>query len=601
MKSSVFYTLIFLIFIFSTIKLKAQVYDDFYGAGHTTGVNSSSSDTTQVNDNPETTLSGTGYMPNDAEASRFLSQATMGHNYDDIEYVKAIGIEAWIDEQLGLTPDSTFLQYYDNYFPIAQVVNSSQSTSSETISFPFHHYILKKDDKLRQKMAFALSQILVVSINNSTLKGRPRGISDYYDILHTNCYGNYRDILQQVTKHPIMAHYLSYWQNSKIDYGLNTRPDENYAREVMQLFSIGLVELNLDGTQKLDGDGNIIPTYTYNDIEELSKVFTGLSAGARKIPTDDPHFFLGTGGTDLTHDLAMYSYYHDITEKRMLDGTILPAGRTGFEDIEDAIDFLFNHPNVGPFISYRLIQQFVKSNPSPAYIARVATVFNNNGKGVRGDLGAVLKAILMDDEARDCDAWLNDNESGKLIQPVERWTKIAKAFDYTTDSGIFWIYGRTSASLKQRLLGSPTVFNFFTPFYAEEKVVSINGLVSPEFQIVDENTAIQYINEVENKLNSGKFFNDFYRVDDGTGNYVEQGQYLDFSDELTILQNDGVAALLDHLGILLCRGQLSSQTKATIENALNQYRATINGYTDEETVEDAIMFMVVSPDFMILK
>ncbi len=376
------------------------------------------------------------------------------------------------------------------------------------MSFVFYDFVLKQPDVLRQKVAFALSQIFVISAyHGSTIQNENYSNLAYYDFLYQGAFGNYKDILADITFSVPMGWYLSHFMNQKADVVEKTYPDENYAREIMQLFSIGLHQLKPDGTPVKDGTGNNVPTYDIDNIAEIAKIFTGLAASENEDGTPNDNFFKNWN-INQSAPMKMFDYYHSKGEKNILPGVTIPAGQSGLEDINQTLDALFNHPNVGPFISIRLIQNLVKSNPTPAYVNRVATVFNNNGAGVRGDLKAVVAAILLDPEARDCE-WIDHPSNGKLIQPVERFTTLFKGFDIGTPSGKMWfddfrdIYNETG----QSFFASPSVFNFFSPFYAEDEFVAPQNLVSPEFQILNSVTAIAYINEMEDAIKERPFRN----------------------------------------------------------------------------------------------
>jgi len=409
--------------------IHSQTYSDHFGTGNTIGVTVTSSSESN-SDQSTHTLNGTGYFPDLAGASRFLAQSSLGANYEEIEYVSTIGIESWIEEQMNME----FVPYLQKYKDLYQEILDHISTihtdpeifkSREFLSFAFYTAALTDDDVLRNKAAFSLLQIFVVANTNNRVNRRGYGQSSYYDILYDGAFGNFRDLLDNVTLHPMMGYYLSHFNNIKGNPELGTLPDENYAREIMQLFTIGLYELNIDGTYKLDENGDLIPTYDITDIQELAKVFTGLSGGAwdiEEFPASEGvpvQPLRALARYDMTVPMVMYEEFHETGPKVMIDGTVLPTNQPGMKDIQDALDVLFNHPNVGPFIALRLIQHLVKSNPSPQYIERVATAFNNNGEGVRGDMRAVFRAVLLDPEARDC-SWLDDAKNGRLRQPIER-------------------------------------------------------------------------------------------------------------------------------------------------------------------------------------
>ena len=559
----------------------AQVYDDFIGTGQQTGVKVSSSPNVHP-DSSAHTISGTTLIPDMVGASRFLSQATLGTNYEQIENLSEIGIDAWMSQQFSMTP-SSFVERYDSIYAIVLEEIQREDHRNEYGSFVFYDFVFNDSDYLRQKVAFALSQIFVIS-RTGDLNNQAGVVMSYHDILYQNAFGNYRDLLGEVTYSLSMSIYLSYLNNRRADIINNTFPDENYAREIMQLFSIGLDKLNLDGTAKLDSEGNTIPTYTIENIEELAKVFTGL-------------VFTGDPSAPLTMDESL----HSIGSKNIFDDVLIPAGQPGLQDIEDALDELFNHPNVGPFIGLRLIQQLVKSNPTPAYVRRVAMIFNDNGKGVRGDLQAVVKAVLLDPEARNCE-WIDHPENGKLIQPLERLITLYKAFDVDSPTGRLWFDDTRADELNQSFQNAPSVFNFYSPFYAEDNVIAPQGLLSPEFQILNSITSIEYLNLIEDAIKKAPFDNRTRPI--VGGRFVTDPDnipFLDFSDEIALYQAEGIPALLERLDLLICRGQLSQRVKNIIEETIQQNIENVNNYDVTNIIHDALYYIFMSPDYMIQK
>ena len=427
-------------------------------------------------------------------------------------------------------------------------------------------------DQLRQRVAFALSEILVVS-HLGALNQAPYSVADYYDVLARNAFGNYRQLMDEVTLHPAMGVYLSMLGNEKPNPALNIRPDENYARELMQLFSIGLIELNNDGSAKLDAQNQPIPTYTQAIIEGFAHVFTGWNyAGARS--------FNGARRTDANQTIPMQLYpdFHDTGEKALLNGAVLPAGQTGEQDLSDALDNVFNHPNVGPFFAIRLIQRLVTSNPSPGYVNRVANIFNDNGAGVRGDMGAVVRAILMDDEARpDMPMELD----GKVKEPILRLTQLWRAYDAASSSGrypfiaVYIVFG-------QGPLQSESVFNFFSPFYAPPGEIRDNNLVAPELEI-----ATEYLNTY---VTNYMFFQAFVNNSENT-NAGDDDVLIDISEEITIATDiDGLIGLVSEK---LLGGEISDTLRTEIAGML----ALIPETDAAVRAAEAIYFIVTSPEY----
>ena len=594
------YTLLTLL-IFLNISF-AQVYDDHLGAGNVIGVKVSSSGQEQ-NDSSAYAISGTQIKPDLVGASRFLAQATLGASYEEIENLTVIGIDAWLDDQFSL-PSNSFAQKYDEMYAEILGMISEDNHLDRYGSFVFYDMMINEPDVLRQKVAFALSQIFVISpYHGSTLSGETHYNMTYYDFLYKGAFGNYEDILRNITLSYTMGSYLSHFMNQKADIIEKTYPDENFAREIMQLFSIGLNELNQDGTPKLDSEGNPIPTYNIGHITEMAKIFTGLGVGEKADGVTNDNFFR-TWDFNGRAPMIMFEEFHSKGEKNILPGVTIPAGQSGMQDIEQTLDILFNHPNVAPFMAKRLIQHMVKSNPSAAYVNRISTVFNNNGEGVRGDIKAIIKAILLDPEARDCD-WIDDVNNGKLIQPLERFTTLFKAFDISTPSGRVWFndFSEWYEETSQSFYSSPSVFNFFSPFFAEDEIVAPKDMVSPEFQILNSVTAIAYINEMENAIKVRPFRNNTAVNDTGRwlASNEEDEPLLDFTDELAIYNNEGVNALLDRLNLILCRGQLSEATQNIIADAIVANADNSNSYDAQAALNDALYFIMMCPNYLIQK
>lgn len=408
-------------------------------------------------------------LDSDFEAIRFLQRATFGPRLDDISELSKSGYAEWIETQLQMP--ATFM------LPLTR--QRTEPRWLEHINSWFKLSV-NAQDQLRQRVAYALSQFFVVS-GNGELGGHPAALSNYYDILLAHSFGNFRDLLEQVTLSPVMGNYLSMKGNQKPDTENNIRPDENYARELLQLFSIGLVQLNPNGVVQTDADGIPVPTYDQETVEGFAHVFTGWHF-------KDVDNWNYPQNEDWFSPMQAYEEHHDKGAKTLLNGVQLPAGQSAEKDMKDALDNIFNHPNVGPFFSRHLIMQLVTSNPSPAYIKRVTSVFNADTNGVRGNIAAVVTAILTDNEGLD--GYTADAENfGKLREPVVRLVSLWRAFEGKPDHSQFdyaWIAER----LAQAPIQSPSVFNFFSADFSQSGHIRDRGLLSPEFQIHTESTMI---------------------------------------------------------------------------------------------------------------
>lgn len=483
-------------------------------------------------------------------ASRFLGQATFGPTTTLIDEVVSMGIPSWIDNEFN-KPISQIKPLMANY-TLTPLYHLHRPNALWEI-------MMQNSDQLRQKVTYALSEIFVVSDAHAFVY--PLGLAAYHDLLARNAFGNYRQLLKEVALSPAMGVYLSHLRNRKANATTGSRPDENFAREIMQLFSIGLYKLNLDGTFQMAG-GIPIPTYDIAEITNFARVFTGLTYGtASGAPTS---FDYSTINWDVP--MFMWQDQHDTAAKTVLiyPGSVhnLPAGRPGMQDIESAIDNLFNHPNVGPFMAHRLIQRFTVSNPTPAYVARVASVFNNNGSGVRGDMKAVIKAILVDEEARDL-KYFYDEGQGKLREPYLRVTQIArafKAFTSSTKTQLKWenLY-YLSDTLGQEPFRSPTVFNFFLPEHQPAGPILDAGLVGPEFQIL-------------NAVYLPKTHNYIRRMTEIAVSVSGSVVKLNLADQIALAGNP--EALVNDIDLFLTAGTMSPATKAILINAVSRIPST---------------------------
>lgn len=509
----------------------------------------------------------------EAQAVRFLTQSTFGPTEEAITEVMTRGIEGWIDWQMTV-PASHKVPFIEDRYAKDLSVNRNHRQEI------WWENVVTGPDELRQRMAFALSQIFVISDNSGVLGNEILGVSAYYDMLVDNAFGNFRDLLEDVSLSPAMGRYLSHLKNEKPDPVRGVFPDENFAREVMQLFSIGLVQLYEDGTLKRDHNGQPINTYGQEEISGIAHVFTGWSYHNPEGPVN-----WRWGPRIYTEPMMAYPDYHDTGPKRILDGVILPAGQTAEEDLAALLDQLHNHPNTPAFISKLLIQRFVTSNPSPGYVYRVAEAFRDNGEGVRGDLGAVLKAIFLDYEARSPEVTTNLT-FGKQREPLVRAVHMFRTFKAASETGE-WRYWNPENDHSQACLRAPSVFNFFEPAYSQPGMINANGLLSPEFQITTETTVVLHANWMERYFWRGSGWGETALVPD-----------LSVEEALT----DTPEALLDHIDRLLHYGQMPAEMRSDILTAMQGVVYNNDAArTRIERTRSALMLAATSPDFVIQK
>lgn len=518
------------------------------------------------------------------EASRFLSQATFGATDADIANLRSSTYSAWLDAQIAM-PTVSHLAHMDDRLREIQAVNPKETVNGNQFYETVYQQAATGQDQLRQRVKLALSEIFVTSFAKDT--ENPRGLASYYDMLGRDAFGNFRTLLTDVTYHPAMGIYLSYMGNQKEDSKTGRSPDQNYAREIMQLMTIGLYQLNTDGTPKTDLFGNTIPTYSADDILGLSKVFTGLSWYSTA-PTSSTFWGNSKDTEAYTKPMTAYDAYHSTSAKAFL-GTTIPASATPDTngDVKVALDTLFNNPNVGPFISKQLIQHLVTSNPSAAYVGRVAAVFNNNGSGVRGDMAAVIKAILLDNDARSTST---DPTYGKLREPFVRVANWMRSFGVTSQSGN-WLTG-ANLQLGEAPLASPTVFNFFRPGYVPPNtVLASKNKVGPVFEISDEGTIATYVNFMQSVINYGVGF----VPPGGSGLDIKSA----YTNEVALADNP--TALVDRIDLLLA-AQMSTTLKAKIVAAVSDISIPTSGTAINTAklnrVRLALLLSMASPEYL---
>jgi uncharacterized protein (DUF1800 family) len=506
-----------------------------------------------------------------AEVARFLAQATLGANKSELLALQQTTYAQWIDAQFALPPSQT---HYD--WLIAKGYNAdTQIFSYSGLDNTIWRKLIGGTDSLRQRVTLALSEICVVSTVGVNSSWRQFAVANYLDILEANAFGNYRTLLDQISLSPTMGVYLTFAGNTKSNPVTGSQPDENYAREVMQLFTIGLVQLNSDGTPKLT-NGLATDTYTQDDVSQLARVFTGWDMDGSGLSKPYPPDIM-------RRPLTQVSSRYETGAKTFL-GVTIPAGTSADAGLKIALDTLFNHPNLPPFVSKQLIQRLVTSNPGAAYVGRVSAIFSNNGAGVRGDMKAVVKAILLDVEARDT-ANVSSQTFGKVREPVVRFLNWARAFGASSATDV-WAVGDLSdpaTKLGQSPMHSPTVFNFFRPgFVPAGSPIADAALLSPEFQITTESSVAGYVNFMQKAIS-------------GSGIGDVKASY----SELLLLVDD-IPALLAELNLVLAANQIPAAMLTMMQTAL----ATIAVITDAgklNRIYAAVTLVMATPAYIVQK
>jgi uncharacterized protein (DUF1800 family) len=550
-------------------------------------------------------------VDNDEDAARFLHHAAFGASDTDIASVRQKGYAGWLEDQLNMPMGQSKWDWLvsQGYMTLT---DRQFFFFNDLCQFPVWRDLMSAPDMVRQRWALALSELFVISVPSigGSLNWPGFAGAHFWDTLAYHGFSNFRTLLEAVTLHPAMGAFLNTRGNQKEDPASGRVPDENYAREVMQLFTIGLHDLNLDGTPRLNANGQPTDSYGQSDVTNLARVFTGYdldfrglgSVGNSPVPPyysiQDPRY--------LQRPMQFIAERHSTLEKRFL-GVHIPAGTPGPEALRIALDTLFNHPNTGPFFARQMIQRLVASHPDPDYVARVAAKFNDNGAGVRGDLKAVLRAILLDKAARG-PAGLYSRTFGKLREPIMRIANWARAFKVRSLAST-WKFNvgnwDTEADLQQYPLAAPSVFNFFRPGYVPPSTeMATQGATAPEFQLVSESSVSAYINYLQNIVYQGAWI----------GNPAEAGfprdnlgvTYMpdivpDYSAEFALVGN--TLLLVQRLNILLAGGQLSPATQDFIVNALriDRIRADSPDEFKRIHVARAILFVMASAEYLIQK
>ncbi|MEO7189173.1 MAG: DUF1800 family protein [Sphingomicrobium sp.] len=499
------------------------------------------------------------------QASRFLSQAAIGYSKADVLNLSDSGINRWLDGQFTVLRTQKFWDFLvANGYDAATNINTVNGFDPMVWS-----QLMGSGDLLRQRVGFALLDQWVVAVDGFGGSWRPFAMAAYLDVLWDNAFGNYRDLMEGVSTNAAMGLYLTFLGNTKSNPATGSIPDENYARELMQLFTIGLVMLNMDGTPVMSG-GVPVPSYSQADVSQAARVWTGYTHATSDNSTP----------ARMRQPMAVVESRHETGATTFL-GIAIPAGADTATARKQALDGLFAHQNVPPFVSRQLIQHLVTSNPSPGYVGRVAAVFANNGGGVRGDMKAVIRAILTDTEARD-DSQANSTTFGKVREPVVRLVQWAKAFEVTSPTQA-WPFGNTTSTanrLGQSPGRAPSVFNWFRPGYAPAGLAS-SDMVGPEFQIINEPSVVAYVNYMQGVIANG--------AGEAKPNYAALIEIAPDSQKL-----------LDELNLVLAANQIGAGTIAQMKTALDTIAATTAAGASSR-IYAAILLVMASPEYLVLR
>jgi len=555
------------------------------------------------------------------DAARLLQQGTWGVTLAEINRVAGISADAWLNEQFAI-PATSYTAYAQQNINAnklgANGCDSPDSGCPWQVNFPmFYKQAFEGTDQLRQRVANALLELVVISIANNRVQDAGTGMANYLDMLGTHAFGNYRNLLKSVTLHPAMGVYLDMLASSL------EQPNENFARENLQLFSIGTVMLNDDGSAQQDGLGNAIPTYGEDVIKGFAKAFTGWHFAdqdmtkswkfywpdenwtvpmkpwtARRCPQDG-HWPAGNTAVwcDINNAAKSYPPPHDTGTKKLLQYAgapyaNLPAGQTPETDVDNAVDNIFNHPNVGPFVVKQLIQRLVTSNPTPSYVQRVARVFNNNGANVRGDMRAVVRAILLDNEARSTTIAAGST-FGKLREPVHKLLQLHRAFNAQSSSHYYSIWDLSDAEeLGQAPMRAPSVFNYFGAAFSPSGPLGQAGLVGPEFEITTTSAVAGFSDFTKWAVYGG--FGQYYS-DQTLWIKPNYDRYLVGAGALA----DNPQAMVDELDLLLTAGNLKAQFKSDLVAALNKVIRGLSADQRSDRLRIALWQIIHSAEYAV--
>jgi uncharacterized protein (DUF1800 family) len=548
------------------------------------------------------TLSGAGKAASDEEAARFLLQAQFSASDAEIATLRSTSFAAWLNTQFAAPQGPTGWDWLEaRGYGVVDANNFFFNTYPA--DYMVWNQLMTAPDAMRKRVALALSEIFVASLASSDFDWRSHGFAAYWDGLVKNAFGNFRQLLEDVTLNPAMGYFLNTKGNQKENAATGRLPDENYAREVMQLFTIGLYQLNGDGSEKRDGSGNKIESYTQSDVSNLARVLTGYdfdtSTGPRMAVPGQTYTLNPKDSARLP--MALNPSRHSTLVATFL-GTTVAANTPGAAALKTALDTLFNHPNTAPFFCKQLIQRLVTSNPSPAYVARVAAVFVNNGAGVRGDLPSVLAALLLDDEARS-PVGLSSVNFGKLREPMVRLVQWGRSFGIASAAGTWKLFdtSRSDTQLGQSPLRSPSVFNFFRPGYVPPgTVLASSQTPAPEFQLVNESSVGGYLNFMQDVIRNG-FNIGTPAVPESSFTAFARDIACSYSAELGLVLDP--AALVKRLNLRLCAGQLSASNQNLITSALGTPALSAASTTAQklDRVAAAVLLVMASADYLVQK
>jgi uncharacterized protein (DUF1800 family) len=517
-------------------------------------------------------------------AARFLGMTTFGATPADIDHLVSVGYEAWLAEQFAAQPIDSHLAYADRGGPPDCIFCPGDSIG--VVQDSFWYQAINGPDQLRQRVTLAWLELFVASAaTDGTLELESLALGGYLDTLSKNAFGNFRDLLEAVTLSPAMGHYLSHMQNDKEDPVTGRLPDENYAREVMQLFTIGKWQLNLDGTRSKDANGNDIPTYTQKDVMGLAKALTGWSWGGPD--TSEARWVGGPINNVYVHDWSVpmqpYEQHHSALETTILNGVTIPASTTARDSLKIALDTLYNHPNVAPMVATHLIKRLTTSNPSPGYVGRVANIFNSNAHGERGNLQSVIRAVLFDPEVWDGTQLSNPNW-GKPKEPIVKAGTFIRALSCKASNGVYLMRGlrNNDFDLGQPPLQSNSVFNYFQGDHAPQGELADSGLTAPEYQITNNNTFIGFLNFVQMLMDFG-LTTDAYSL------------RCDYSS-LTPFASDA-STLVDKVTARFMGSPLDAPSRQTLIDGINSIPFDNTTQSKESRVKAALMMMAATPEF----